>query len=336
VSRNQRDRRGGSVKEGGYFYYLRTKRQQYGIRCRKKGSMDAPEEIVLDVNELAKGKSSCRWGAYDVSDDGNLLAYTTDNTGFRQFTLAVKDLRTGKLLVDHAERLTPSLANDTRPSSTPQGRRFETVESVLSSHRRHRRSGHTRLRRKDERFDIGAGKTRAKPLIAHSPAATHQRSAFTSRCKPMAEWKIMDVASRTSSTTRITMAILYSAVNDKAAISVLVKVPSRIPGARIGWKSCRTARMSCSTTRTSSQKLYISYRTGEGLPRFGSPTCKAGSRAARIPEPAYVDYPYVNREYDTREVPYGYQSFITPQSVFEYDMANTRHATETERSARRL
>src|SRR5882757_9727823 len=90
-------------KEGGYFYYVRTEAgKQYAIRCRKKGSMDAPEEIVLDVNELSKGQKFMSLGAYDVSDDGNLLAYTTDNTGFRQFTLAVKDLRTGKLLVDHA------------------------------------------------------------------------------------------------------------------------------------------------------------------------------------------------------------------------------------------
>ncbi len=107
-------------KEGGYFYYLRTEAgKQYGIRCRKKGSMDAPEEIVLDVNELAKGQKFMSLGAYDVSDDGNLLAYTTDNTGFRQFTLAVKDLRTGKLLADHAQRVdSVAWANDRTHSST--------------------------------------------------------------------------------------------------------------------------------------------------------------------------------------------------------------------------
>src|SRR4030088_1425637 len=60
-------------KEGDYFYYSRTEAgKQYGIRCRKKGSMDAPEEIVLDVNELAKGQKFMSLGAYDVSDDGNL------------------------------------------------------------------------------------------------------------------------------------------------------------------------------------------------------------------------------------------------------------------------
>src|SRR2546429_8751068 len=86
-------------KEGDYFYYSRTEAgKQYQIHCRKKGGMDAPEEVVLDVNEMAKGQKFMSLGAYNVSDDGNLLAYTTDNTGFRQYSLAVKDLRPGKLL----------------------------------------------------------------------------------------------------------------------------------------------------------------------------------------------------------------------------------------------
>src|SRR5271169_4077873 len=63
-------------KEGGYFYYVRTEAgKQYGIHCRKKGSMDAPEEVVLDVNELAKGQAFMTVAAFAVSDDGNLLAY---------------------------------------------------------------------------------------------------------------------------------------------------------------------------------------------------------------------------------------------------------------------
>src|ERR1700722_2371211 len=150
-------------KEGGYFYYLRTEAgKQYGIRCRKKGSLDAPEEIVLDVNELAKGQAFMSLGAFDVSDDGNLLAYTTDNTGFRQFTLAVKDLRTGKLLADHVERVDSiAWANDNKTI-------FYTVEDEVSkrSYRMYRHEAGTSgpdtliYEEKDERFDVGTGKTR--------------------------------------------------------------------------------------------------------------------------------------------------------------------------------
>src|ERR1017187_1532709 len=75
-------------REGDYFYYVRTEAgKQYGIRCRKKGSMDAPEEVLLDVNELAKGQAFMSVAAFAVSPDGNQLAYSYDNTGFRQYTL---------------------------------------------------------------------------------------------------------------------------------------------------------------------------------------------------------------------------------------------------------
>ena len=93
-------------KEGDYFYYVRTEAgKQYQIRCRKKGSMDAAEEVLLDINEMAKGQAFMNVAAYTVSEDGHLLAYSIDNTGFRQYELHVKDLRTGKVLPDHAEKV---------------------------------------------------------------------------------------------------------------------------------------------------------------------------------------------------------------------------------------
>ena len=86
-------------KLGDYYYYTRTvKDLQYPIYCRKHGSLDAKEEVTLDLNEMAKGLKFLAIGAYAVSDDGNLLAYTTDTTGYRQYTLHVKDLRAGHVL----------------------------------------------------------------------------------------------------------------------------------------------------------------------------------------------------------------------------------------------
>src|SRR5215212_7860489 len=70
-------------RSGNYFYYTRTEEgKQYGIYCRKKGSVDAPEEIVLDQNELAKGQKFMSIGFFVPSNQGNLLAYSTDNTGY--------------------------------------------------------------------------------------------------------------------------------------------------------------------------------------------------------------------------------------------------------------
>jgi len=90
---------------GDYYYYSRTEEgKQYPYQCRKKGSLEASEEVLLDLNKLAEGHSYLGLGGFRVSDDGNLLAYSTDTTGYRQYTLHVKDLRTGATLRESIER----------------------------------------------------------------------------------------------------------------------------------------------------------------------------------------------------------------------------------------
>src|SRR5580698_3377850 len=95
------------VRRGEYLYYVRTEEgKQYPIRCRRKGSMDAPEQVLLDLNELSKDRKFVGLGDFDVSDDQSLLAYTIDFSGFRQYTLRVKNLRTGQALPDTTDRVT--------------------------------------------------------------------------------------------------------------------------------------------------------------------------------------------------------------------------------------
>ena len=93
-------------RRGGHFYYTRTEKgKQYPILCRKHASLDAPEEITLDLNRLAEGHAFLALGAWAVSDDGRRLVYTVDVTGFREYTLYVKDLGTGMLEPDRVERV---------------------------------------------------------------------------------------------------------------------------------------------------------------------------------------------------------------------------------------
>ena len=87
------------VKRGEYFYYTRTEEgKQYRIYCRKRGSLDAPEEILLDGNALAEGQKYFQMGAFAPSPNHKLLAYSADYTGDEAFTIFVKHLETGKLL----------------------------------------------------------------------------------------------------------------------------------------------------------------------------------------------------------------------------------------------
>jgi oligopeptidase B len=313
-------------KEGGYFYYLRTEvGKQYGIRCRKKDSLEAPEEIVLDVNELAKGQTFMSLGAFNVSDDGNLLAYTTDNTGFRQFTLAVKDLRTGKMLVDHAERVdSVAWANDNKTI-------FYTVEDEVSkrSYRVYRHavgtSGSDTLvyEEKDERFDVGTEKTRSKAyLLLISGSHTTSEARYLPADQPMAEWKVMEPRKQNVEYyPDHNGKFFYIRVNDTGRNFRLVKAPVSDPGSK-NWQEVVPYRADVMLDDTDFFKNYfISYEREKCLPQIRVTNLETGkSRRIEFPEPAYVTYAYINREYDTTKFRYGYQSFITPQSVFEDDL----------------
>jgi len=84
---------------GDYYYYSRTEEgKQYPIQCRRKGTMEAPEEVLLDLNELGQGKPYIAVGHYRISDDGKRLAYSIDWTGYRQYEVFVMDLATRHLV----------------------------------------------------------------------------------------------------------------------------------------------------------------------------------------------------------------------------------------------
>ncbi|MCU0387422.1 MAG: hypothetical protein MUE71_02310 [Chitinophagaceae bacterium] len=82
----------------GYYYYSRTEEgKEYYKYCRKKGSLDAPEEVLLDVDEMAKGFDYYSIGGVSISDDQNLMAYSVDTVSRRQYTIYIKNLQTGEL-----------------------------------------------------------------------------------------------------------------------------------------------------------------------------------------------------------------------------------------------
>src|ERR1700674_5353980 len=89
----------------GYSYFTRTEEgKQYPVRCRRRDVEGAPEELLLDLNALAEGHSFLGLGSFEVSDDNDLLAYSTDTTGFRQYKLQIKKLSSGEVLPEQFER----------------------------------------------------------------------------------------------------------------------------------------------------------------------------------------------------------------------------------------
>ena len=152
---------------GEYLYYARTEEgQQYPIRCRRKGNMEAPEEVLLDLNQLAVGKKFVGLGAFVLSDDQNLLAYTLDYSGFRQYTLQVKDLRTGQTFPDSAERVTSvEWAADNKTLFFVTEDAVTKRPDTLFRHTLESPSADKLYHEADELYDIGVGKTRDKKFL---------------------------------------------------------------------------------------------------------------------------------------------------------------------------
>src|SRR5258708_7421119 len=180
-------------RKGGYLYYARWEAgKQYQIRARKKESAGAPEQITVDINELAKDQKFMALAAYEVSDDGNLLAYSTDNTGFRQYRMHVRDLRTGHDLSDTAEKSgSIAWANDNQTL-------FYTVEDPakrqyrLYRHKLGTDSNNDDLvyEEKDERFEVSVWKSRSgKFLFMSLESHTTSEIRYLDAATPTGDWK---------------------------------------------------------------------------------------------------------------------------------------------------
>src|SRR5688572_5668505 len=180
------------TRDRGYYYYTRTvEGQQYPIFARKRGSLESPEQVMLDLNEMAKGQSFMSVAAYTVSDDGNLLAYSYDSTGYRQYALRVKDARTGQLLPTRAERVTSVVwAADNKTL-------FYSVEHPVSkrSYRVYRHvlgqpSDTLLYEEKDERFSTYLGRSRSRDFIyMYIGSLTANEQYFLPAAQPTLAWK---------------------------------------------------------------------------------------------------------------------------------------------------
>ena len=311
---------------GGYYYYARWEAgKQYPIQARKKGSLNAPEQITLDVNELAKNEKFMALGAYQVSNDGNLLAYSTDNSGFRQYRLHVRDLRTGKDLPDSAEK-TGSIAwtNDNQTL-------FYTVEDPAKRQYRlyrHKVGTDTKnddlvYEEKDERFDIGVERTRSQRyLILVSASHTTSEARYLNASNPTGEWKL--IAPRQQDIEYYPDHLgdsFYIRTNDTGRNFRLVSAPVSDPG-KDNWKEVVPVRSDVMLSDFDAfQDFYVLVERENGLPQITIVKLANGARQRiTYPEPVYTAFPQVNREFKTKFYRYSYQSLVTPNSVFDYDV----------------
>ncbi|HEX3187534.1 MAG TPA: S9 family peptidase, partial [Pyrinomonadaceae bacterium] len=288
------------------------------------------EEVVLDVNELAKGQKFMSIGTFTPSDDGNLLAYSTDNTGYRQYLLQVKDLRTGQLLPDRVERVNniawatdnKTLFYVTEDAVTKRNDKF--FRHVLGSDKYD-----LVYDEKDELFDIATGRTRDKAMIVlqiFSKTSTEAR--YIPADKPDAPLKVVlarqpdheyDLDHRGG--------LFYIRTNKGAKNFRIVTAPVSDPS-EANWKEFVVHRPAVKVEDVSLFADHAVLSEWEnGLQQLEIVNFKTNKRQRiEFPEPVYAAGLGPNAEFNTAVVRYNYNSMVTPNSVFDYDM-NTGKST---------
>ena len=316
---------------GDYFYYSRTEEgKQYPYMCRRKGAMTGAEEVLLDLNALAEGKKYLGLGAYVVSDDGNLLAYSTDTTGYRQYTLHVKDLRAGRTLAENIERVGSVVwANDNTTV-------FYTTEDAVSKRSdkfwRHAvgAAGSDLLyEEKDERFDVGAGRSLDKKIVfLGSYAKTSTEFRYLPADNPSAPLKVVVPRARDHEyDVDHYRGRFYITTNKQAKNFRVVTAPLDDPSEK-AWTPFIDHNPAIKINGVSffANHIVVSEREG-GLTqlRVIDANTRQSHRVA-TDEPDFALSLAGNPEFETKTVRFNYQSMVTPSSVYDYDLS-TRQRT---------
>ncbi len=324
----------------GYLYFTRTEEgRQYAFHCRRRDADGSAEELLLDLNLLAEGHPFLGLGSFEVSEDNQLLAYSIDNTGFRQYVLQVKDLRTGTTSPERFERVTSvAWASDNRTL-------FYTVEDETTkrSHRLYRHVlGSTEpdpllYEETDERFRIEVERTRSGAFLLLTIAShTASEVRFLRADQPTGEFRL--VAPREDSheyyadhhpgpAPNATDEVFYIRTNSGGRTFRLTTAPVTDPR-REFWREIIPNRpdVMLAAAEVFQTHLVLFEREG-GLPFLrivdltaDGPSALAASHRIEFAEPAYNASIGENPEFGATQVRFQYESFVTPRSIFDYDL----------------
>ncbi len=318
---------------GGYWYFSTTEEgKQYPKILRSKTRDGANPEVLLDVNEMAKGHKFFSVGFTEVSDDGNMLAFSTDTTGYRQYTLQFKDLRTGEILPKKVERVTST-------EWSADGKHFFYVQEDDVSKRSDKMYRYTFgstgadpliYEEKDDLFGIGIGRSRDKKMMfLVSYAATMREARYLSSDNPTGDWKVISPRREGHEyDVDFDMGEFYITTNKDAENFKVVKAPASDPSEK-NWTDFIAHRPAVKVDGLSFFNGYaVVSELENGLEYLRVMDRKTRRADIRIPtdEHVYTMGLSGNPEYNTDYVRYNYSSMITPNTTYEFDF-KTRKST---------
>jgi oligopeptidase B len=311
-------------RKGGWLHYSRTEEgKPYAIHCRKRVSPEGPEEVLLDLNVLATGHRFFRLKAFAVSDDGNLLAYSVDTSGARDYTLHVKDLRTGALLPVRREHV-----DDVAWAADNRTLFYVTEDAAKRSHRLWRHELGTAqdalvYEDPDERLNVYLWRSRSgEYLFIKSRGRDLGEVRVLPAREPHAEPRVIvprEEGHQYSVDHR--GGLFYIRTNQGAPHFRLVTAPVATPG-KAHWKELVPHRPEVMLEAVELFAHHLVTAEREAGLQYLSVTDLATGERHRVsfPEQVYEVGLDRNEEWDTRALRFRYQSPITPAATFDYDM----------------
>ena len=313
-------------RDGGFWYYSRTEEgKQYPVYCRKAGSLDAAEEVLLDLNLIGAGHAYVAVGAMQVSPDGRLLAYSVDLTGFRNYTLQVIEISSRLPVAGPIEQTgTVAWAADNRTL-------FFTAENEAKrDYRLYRMALGERpvlvLEEPDERFRFHLLKTRSRRyLVLHSASHITSEARLLPAGRPLDPWRLIAprVADREYDVDHAGDHFLIR-INDTGPNFRVVSAPEADPGPD-HWVEVLGHREDCIVEGIECfRDHWVAWERTGGVPRIRVDAQAGGIRYVEFPEQVYDARPSHNADWEATAFRYAYESFVTPTSVYDYQVADRR------------
>ncbi len=316
------------TKIGKYWYYNRTETgKNYPIFCRKQGTMEGKEEVLLDQNEMAKGLKYFAIAEFSVSEDGNMLAFSTDSTGYRQYTLQFKDLQSGNILPNKIERVTSAdWANDNKTIFVVTEDAVSKRSNILWKHDVATNKTEKLFEETDELFNVGVGKTRDKKVIfLQSSAKTSDEFRWISADLPKSDWKIVLPREENHQYSVDHYGDKFYIRTNKNAENYRVVTASMADTSEKNWKNFIPHNPNILIEGISFFKgISIVSEVENGLEYLKIVDMNGKKNDYRIatPEAVYAMGLSGNPEFDTPTIRYSYQSMITPASTYEFDLSS--------------
>ncbi len=312
----------------GYYYYTRTETgKQYFKYCRKKGNLSAPEEIILDVDQLAEGHAYYSASGFSVSPDNSKMIYGVDDVSRRQYKLFLKDLNTGKTTDLGIKNTTGSAtwANDNK-TIFYTGKNPETLltEKIFRHSLGTDPSKDVLVyEEKDKTNYIGVGKSKNEKIIMIvSSATTSSETRYINADEPNATFKVFQPRMKDVLYDITPLEDKFLITTNKDALNFKVmETPLDKTGVE-SWKDFMPHRKDVLMEGISEFKNYLVFSERQnGLSQLVILDRRTNKREfLKFDEPTYTVYPSGNPEYNTDYFRFGYTSMITPSSQYEQNL----------------